>query len=335
MKLKKLQAMLKLCRAHGSAGERVFIKKYLAPYDAMPYMSPSGEVLAYVVFVGAGGGALFSGHVDTVHAKDAPLYQDIVYDKLSGMIYKHAEDPLKMPLGADNGAGCWLMMEMIDACVPGTYIFHRGEERGGIGSAGMAAHHSDFLKGFKYAIAFDRRGINNVITEMMVGRTCSDTFAQALSDKLGLGYAPDNTGSFTDTANYIRLIPECTNVSVGYDHEHGPHEVLDVVHLVALRAALVKGFKEGTNDLPVVRGVNDVDKYDRYNFTTTWPSWKDKNYNDAGPCLDPRDSTDVVDMGFKDLVKWVRMSSPEDVADLLMTLAEDAVYRDETTNEEV
>jgi hypothetical protein len=300
----------------------------------MPYVSPSGEVLAYVVFVGAGGGALFSGHVDTMHRSDAPLHQEIVYDRHFGMIYKHPDDPLKMPLGADNGAGCWLMMEMIDACVPGTYVFHRGEERGGIGSAGMAAHHSDFLKRFKYAIAFDRRGTNSVITEMMVGRTCSDAFAQALSDKLGLGYAPDNTGSFTDTANYISLIPECTNVSVGYEHEHGPSETLDVLHLVALRGALVRAFKEGTSDLPVVRGVDDVDEYDRYG----WSSYKNHITNpydtDAEFCLDPRDSNDVVSMGFRDLAKWVRMSSPEDVADLLLTMAEEAVYAGDAVNQE-
>lgn len=284
--------------------------------------------MAYVVFVGAGGGALFSGHVDTMHRSDAPLHQEIVYDRQLGMIYKHPDDPLKMPLGADNGAGCWLMMEMIDACVPGTYIFHRGEERGGVGSAGMATHHPDFLKRFKYAIAFDRRGTNNVITEMMVGRTCSDAFAQALSDKLGLGYAPDNTGSFTDTANYIRLIPECTNVSVGYDHEHGPSEVLDVLHLVALRGALVRAFKEGTNDLPVVRGVDDVEAWDK------WGGYR--NYIDADVefCLDPRDSSDVVSMGFKDLAKWVRLSSPEDVADLLLTMAEEAVYAGDAVNQE-
>jgi len=332
MKLKKLQAMLKLCRAHGSAGEQVFIKKYLTPYDAMPYLNPEGEVLAYVVFVGAGGGALFSGHVDTMHRSDAPLHQEIVYDKQSGMIYKHPDDPLKMPLGADNGAGCWLMMEMIDACVPGTYVFHRGEERGGIGSAGMATHYPDFLRRFKYAIAFDRRGTNSVITEMMVGRTCSDAFAAALSAKLGVCYAPDNTGSFTDTANYIRLIPECTNVSVGYDHEHGPEEVLDVSHLIALRGVLVRAFKEGTGDLPVVRGVDDVEEYAQ----SSWPSWRDKNYNDADAefCLDPRDSTDVVGMGFSSLVKWVRLSSPEDVADLLMTMAEEAVYASDAVNQE-
>jgi hypothetical protein len=328
MKLKKLQAMLKLCRAHGSAGEQVFIKKYLAPHGAMPYVSPSGEVLAYVVFVGAGGGVLFSGHVDTMHRNDAPLHQEIVYDRQSGMIYKHPDDPLKMPLGADNGAGCWLMMEMIDACVPGTYIFHRGEERGGVGSAGMATHHPDFLKRFKYAIAFDRRGTGNVITEMMVGRTCSDAFAAALSDKLGLGYAPDNTGSFTDTANYVRLIPECTNVSVGYDHEHGPSEVLDVVHLVALRGALVRAFKEGTGDLPVVRGVDDVEAWDK------WGGYRNYIDADAEFCLDPRDSNDVIGMGFKDLVKWVRMSSPEDVADLLLTMAEEMTYKDEMANQE-
>jgi hypothetical protein len=143
-----------------------------------------------------------------------------------------------------------------------------------------------------------------------------------------LGYAPDNTGSFTDTANYVRLIPECTNVSVGYDHEHGPSEVLDVVHLVALRGALVKAFKEGTGDLPVVRGVDDVEAWDK------WGGYRNYIDADAEFCLDPRDSNDVIGMGFKDLVKWVRMSSPEDVADLLLTMAEEMTYKDEMANQE-
>lgn len=323
----KLRNILRLCRAHDSAGEAAFVKKYLR--DAKPFVDDKGTVLAYVVQVypcDMSHNVLWCAHIDTMHPKDAPVHQTIVHDKVSGLIYKDDRDTLKMPLGADNGAGCWLLLEMIRAKVPGTYLFHRGEERGGIGSAGMARCHAEFLKQFHYAIAFDRRGVGDVITEMFCGRTCSDVFAQALSDRLNgadgmFCYKPDDTGSFTDTANYRRLIPECTNVSVGYDHEHGPNEVLDVFHLLALRDALVAAFKEGTGDLPVSRGVNDVDTYGY-----GWQGWQGRDGLEMEePCLDPRDSTDVVGMEYRDVVKWIR-SCPEDAADLLLMLAEELEF---------
>jgi len=349
--IQKLRNILRLCRAHDSEGEAVFVKKYLR--GAEVFTDEKQMALAYVIEVppcdmshdaehsegNNKGRILWCAHVDTMHPKDAPVRQTIVHDQVSGLIYKDERDTLKMPLGADNGAGCWLLLEMIRAKVPGTYLFHRGEERGGIGSVGMTKHHAGFLQQFQYAIAFDRRGTGDVITEMMCGRTCSDLFAQSLSDTLNgadgmFQYMPDNTGSFTDTANYRRLIPECTNVSVGYDHEHGPNEVLDVFHLFALRDALVKAFKEGTGDLAVARGVDDVDEYDRYGWGNYKNYLTDPYDADAQFCLDPRDSSDVCGMDYRDVVKWVRMSSPEDVADLLMSMAEEAVYRDYAINHE-
>ena len=39
-------------------------------------------------------------------------------------------------------AGIWLLLEMIDAGVPGVYALHYGEERGGVGSSGLAEHHA-------------------------------------------------------------------------------------------------------------------------------------------------------------------------------------------------
>ena len=40
-------------------------------------------------------------------------------------------------------------------------------------------------------------------------------------------------------------MPECTNLSVGYDGEHGPRETLDVAHLWRLRCAMVKADMSG------------------------------------------------------------------------------------------
>jgi hypothetical protein len=51
---------------------------------------------------------------------------------------------------------------------------------------------------------------------------------------------PDDGGLFTDTANYTRLIPECTNISVGYEGAHTVLERQSISHALALREALFK-----------------------------------------------------------------------------------------------
>jgi hypothetical protein len=137
----------------------------------------------------------------------------------------------------------WLMLNMIDAKVPGHYMFHRMEEMGGQGSRWAASTMKNLLRTFSYAIAFDRRGRSDIITHQGGQRCCSDEFANALAEQLNslnkkFTYKPDDTGSFTDTKNYTHLIPECTNVSVGYFQQHGPREYMDLNHAKELREVL-------------------------------------------------------------------------------------------------
>jgi hypothetical protein len=49
----------------------------------------------------------------------------------------------------------------------------------------------------------------------------------------------DPTGVFTDSANFIDLIPECTNVSVGYFNEHTHNEIQNITYLEQLAEACV------------------------------------------------------------------------------------------------
>jgi len=303
--MKRLQSMLTYCRPHGGEGEKQFVERFIRPYEPEEIKDVAGEVLAYVVRVGKDAPVLWCSHVDTVHIQTAPVKQTIVYDEEGGMIYK--DD--KMPLGADDGAGVWMLLEMIDAGVPGTYMFHRGEERGGIGSRAIAAQYTAFLKPFKYAIAFDRRGTGDIITEQMCGVCCSDEFALALAALLDMDYKPDNTGSFTDTANYIDIIPECTNVSVGYNNEHSPNETLDVWHLESLRNAVVAAFKTGIA-LPVKRDPSIVvDRWGgNYRYTLS--------------------AAEVVDMPFRDILRLIKTSSREDIAELILSLAEEVEHKE-------
>lgn len=142
-------------------------------------------------------------------------------------------------LGADNKIGVALMIKMIYKKIPGFYLFHAGEEKGGIGSRGLAAFEENCRKTknsscfpivAERAIAFDRRAQCSVITHQGSNRTCSEEFAIALCEQLDMKHLPDDGGSFTDTKSYYKLIPECTNISAGYLCEHTRSESLDMAY---------------------------------------------------------------------------------------------------------
>jgi hypothetical protein len=130
------------------------------------------------------------------------------------------------------------MRQMILRGVPGLYIFHAGEEVGGIGSSYIADKTPELLAQVDFAIALDRRGEADVITHQFGGRCCSDLFAKTLANLLGHGFSPDSGGTFTDTANYTSHVSECTNISVGYYGQHTRDEVLDVGFAVTLLEVL-------------------------------------------------------------------------------------------------
>jgi hypothetical protein len=177
--------------------------------------------------------SLFTSHTDTVHHSGGHNHV-----RIDGHIWRAD----RAALGADDGAGIALMCHMIERGVSGYFIFFRGEERGGVGSSWLADNMPELLEEFDRAVAFDRAGYTDVITHQSGGRCCSNTFAEALSDQLndqGMLYMPCDGGVYTDTAEFIRLIPECTNLSVGYKYQHGDREEQDVKYLQVLAEALV------------------------------------------------------------------------------------------------
>ena len=178
---------------------------------------------------------LFVAHVDTVHR----VVGANKIRKTKAMWFAEGA-----PLGADDGVGCALLMHMLHASVPGYYVFTQGEECGGIGAKHLAEAYPALLAQFSRAIAFDRRGIDSIITHQGWGRCCSDVFADALATALnatddGLMYLPDDTGVYTDTAEFTEIIPECTNISCGYLYEHSEREQLDIIHFDLLAKAVL------------------------------------------------------------------------------------------------
>jgi hypothetical protein len=220
----------------------------------------------------AGSKTLFIAHVDTVH-------REVGANKIRKTSTHWYADGA--PLGADDGAGVAMLMHLIHADVKGYYIFSQGEECGGIGAKHIATHHADLLAQFDRAIAFDRRGIDSVISHQGMGRCASDVFCQALANDLNafddtLMYSPDDTGVYTDTAEFTDIIPECTNISVGYYSEHGDQENLDIVHFEALSNAVLKVMWDS---LPTDRDPT-VPEYKEYKYNTAW--WSNYGvYGDA------------------------------------------------------
>lgn len=214
---------------------------------------------------------VFSCHMDTVH-HDANAELGLMYtlpaDKPDeeGMIYAFSKyknkDGVDMIapsiLGADDKIGVYILLKLIENKTPGRYIFHVGEERGGIGSKHIAANTPEVLKNMRRAIAFDRANYTDTIAFQAGSRCCSTEFSTALANEINenlstrqLTFKPDVRGVWTDTANYVNLVAECTNLSVGYFRQHGTQEHFDSVWLLdILLPALLKVDFES---LPTVR----------------------------------------------------------------------------------
>lgn len=244
----ELLTMLTYRRPSGGATEAAFIRRFVLPLGA-----ERDEYGNHWLQIGKAP-ILWSCHTDTVHTKEGA--QRVLYGAGVASVAKSE------CLGADCGTGVWLMSEMIRAGVAGTYVFHADEEIGGIGSDYIAHEAVYRLKGIDFAIAFDRKGTNEIITHQTNKRCASDLFATSLAECLQpLAYRASDGGTFTDTANYANLIPECTNISVGYYKQHTTGEHQDVDHALRLRDALCSA---DWSRLVVARD---------HTAPTTWKGW--------------------------------------------------------------
>jgi hypothetical protein len=206
---------------------------------------------------------MFSCHIDTVQRKTGVIIPHM--DKNMYVWGIKEGEHLSTILGADDKVGVYLMMQMMKERIPGLYVFHIGEECGGKGSEGLVQAHPEFFTHIKRCIAFDRKDVNDVITHQR-GHTrgCSDEFATALCDELNkytakskpaMPYKPCDGGTFTDSANYWHLIPECTNISIGYYDNHGDGEYFDLWFVESLLLPAVK--KVNWYRLPTKRAIDE------------------------------------------------------------------------------
>lgn len=244
-------------RGHDGKSEKKFNNWVITKINKMGYKPVIMEEGAVFAQIGTTEdcATLFSCHMDSVHDSRVeelqalafdPQYQHITLDTVAVNTTPKGKDPTWVTrrvgscLGADDGAGVWLMLKMMEAGVKGGYMFHRGEERGCVSSAAMARKQEKWLSQWKAAIAFDRPKDFEVITHQGSVECASDEYGKALAEALSanpddeLKFNTSSNGGTTDTRQYRGIIPECINVGVGYFHHHTADEYVDYAHLKAL-----------------------------------------------------------------------------------------------------
>jgi hypothetical protein len=224
-----LVEMLRYMRPEGTLTQREFCKRFLEPVFGRP-----DEHGNYVTQVGYEPHLCFTAHHDTVHKQEG-MQQVVVTNDVVSV----ADSKVSSCLGADCTTGIYIILCMIEAGIEGTYVIHAAEEVGCKGSAALVDDMPDWLMYTKAVISFDRYGDKSVITHQMGMRTASDDFAKSFAEALNMPQLKsDDGGSYTDSNEYSLLIPECTNISVGYYGQHGVNETQDLQYLDQLIYAL-------------------------------------------------------------------------------------------------
>lgn len=241
---------------------------------------------------------MFCAHLDTY----CHLYER-VYHIIEGDIIKTDGTST---LGADDKAGVVIMIKMMEAGIPGLYYFFRGEEgvtspSGTWGSRQAIKTRKEFFKNYNKCIAFDRKENTSIISQQMYSECCSDEFVDSLITEFknnGLEYKDDSTGMWCDSGVFMELIPECTNISVGYKGEHTFNEEQNIAHLDALVSACLNINWE---ELPTKRdpsvssyGVGNYKYGNKWDWG--WDGYKDKYKSTTSAPFTHRGEREYTDM---------------------------------------
>lgn len=272
--------ILSTCRAHGSDGDqqfRMWLFNHLKAMKLNPIIKIEGNIY---VETDPKSTVLFSCHVDTVHRQTEVGPQELAFDPTFGHIFL-ADKKKNTCLGGDDGVGVYIMLKMLEAGVKGKYMFHTGEERGGIGSRAFVRENRLFCEDLELVVAFDRAvrsGDNPEVIHSQGGRRCaSDEFSKALCDQLNehgdfdLPYVLSSKGSFTDSKVYADIVPECVNVGCFYERQHTSEEYVDIVGLEKLvKAAIATKWSM----LPIIRKPEPEKQYTPTGFGGTYSGGK-------------------------------------------------------------
>ncbi len=149
--------MLQYTRPHKGKSEQEYLERFIVPN--IDWEDKSGNMIK--IIGDKNPRIMFSSHTDTVHRHDGK--QKLFTDEKEEFWFSESTC-----LGADDTVGNYLMLTMIEEKIPGMYIFHRGEEHGGIGSGWIAEETPGLLEHIEIAIALDRKDTDDVVSTRVV-----------------------------------------------------------------------------------------------------------------------------------------------------------------------
>lgn len=154
-------------------------------------------------------------HMDTVHK--TPV-KNLYYDVKKEVLWSPDG------LGADDRAGVFIIIKLINAGFKPSIILTTDEEIGGIGATELAKYECPVK--LKYLIQLDRRGSEDCVFYDLD----NDDFVKYIES---FGFK-ENFGSFSDISVLCPAWEICgVNLSVGYLHEHSYSELLHVDDMFA------------------------------------------------------------------------------------------------------
>jgi len=275
---------------------------------------------------------MFCAHLDTYSHRYEPVHHIIDGDfiKTDGTT----------TLGGDDKAGVVIMIKMMEAQIPGLYYFFRGEEgvtspSGTWGSKQALRTRKEFFSEYDKCIAFDRKGNSSIISQQMYSECCDSSFVDELISEFksnGLTYEDDTTGMWCDSGVFMDLIPECTNISVGYVDEHTFRETQDIAHLEKLVNACLKIDWDG---LPVKRDptVTNYGGVDNYIYKDDWNEWDDQQYRSKQKYKDDANEYVTMDEEFEHVCKTLDLVSYEILNFESFDEGEEMYFQNMTTND--
>ena len=185
------------------------LKRYMATYLRKIYPKVL-ETKDYICAEGVIPIALVA-HMDTVFFKPATT---IYYDRQKNTMWS------PMGLGADDRAGVFAIIQILQSGLRPHIIFTTDEEKGCLGAEVLAKTECPFQE-LKYIIELDRRG-----TQDCVFYDCDNEEFVDFVEKYGF---LENWGSFSDISEICPLWKVAgVNLSIGYDNEHSEIETLNV-----------------------------------------------------------------------------------------------------------
>lgn len=170
-------------------------------------------------------------HMDQVqerHSKDFIAYE--AEDIIIGFSPKHKE---QQGLGADDKCGLWIGLKCLQKFDCLKLAFFVGEE---VGCKGSGLANMTFFDDCRFVIEPDRKGSEDLITQIGWTPLCSDDFLKDIGFKK-FGYK-ETEGMMTDieALKDHGLMLSCINVSCGY---YKPHSNEEFVYKPALLNCLV------------------------------------------------------------------------------------------------